>query len=227
MKARIAVLRRRRHRPRGGAPGRRGAPRRGGAGRPPVRADRGAGGRRRHRRHRRSRSRRPRWRSAAPSDAILFGAIGGPKLGPVGAGAARSRGCWRCARELGLFANLRPVTVNPRLAAASPLKAELLVGVDLLVVRELTGGIYFGEKTADRRPAPPTSAPTRWPRSSGWCGVAGALARGRRRQAHLGRQGQRAGDLAAVARGGRAGGHGRVPRRASSSTSWSTAAPCS
>ena len=80
------------------------------------------------------------------SDAILFGAIGGPRWGPS-APVRPEQGLLALRRELGLFANLRPVTVNPRLAAASPLKAELLVGVDLLVVRELTGGIYFGQKT--------------------------------------------------------------------------------
>ena len=58
-----------------------------------------------------------------------------------------SRGCSACARASGLFANLRPVRPLPALYDASPLKRELIEGTDLLVVRELTGGIYFGEKT--------------------------------------------------------------------------------
>jgi 3-isopropylmalate dehydrogenase len=84
------------------------------------------------------------------SDAVLFGAIGGPRWGPE-ASVRPEQGLLRLRKELGLFANLRPVTVNPRLAAASPLKPEVVAGVDLVVVRELTGGIYFGEKrrTAD------------------------------------------------------------------------------
>ena len=53
--------------------------------------------------------------------------------------------CWACAKGLGLFANLRPIQPHPDLLAASPIKAEKLHGVDFIVVRELTGGIYFGE----------------------------------------------------------------------------------
>ncbi len=62
---------------------------------------------------------------------------------------ARKRGCCACARELGTFANLRPVALHPSLRAVSPLRAEVLEGVDLVFVRELTGGIYFGPKTRD------------------------------------------------------------------------------
>jgi len=79
------------------------------------------------------------------ADAILFGAIGGPRWGPS-APVRPEQGLLALRKALGLFANLRPVTVNERLAAASPLKPEIVKGVDLLVVRELTGGIYFGEK---------------------------------------------------------------------------------
>ena len=82
------------------------------------------------------------------TDAVLFGAIGGPKWGPS-APVRPEQGLLALRKGLGLFANLRPVTVNPLLAAASPLRPELLAGVDLLVVRELTGGLYFGEKRRD------------------------------------------------------------------------------
>ena len=86
------------------------------------------------------------------ADAVLFGAIGGPKWGPS-AKVRPEQGLLALRKGLGLFANLRPVSVNPRLAAASPLKPEVIAGVDLLVVRELTGGIYFGEKRRGERDA--------------------------------------------------------------------------
>ncbi len=113
------------------------------------------------------------------SDAVLFGAIGGPKWGPSSP-VRPEQGLLALRKELGLFANLRPVTVNPGLIDASPLKPDLLKGVDLVVVRELTGGIYFGEK---RRTA--TEAFDGCAYSAGEIErvvrVAGRLARGRRR----------------------------------------------
>jgi 3-isopropylmalate dehydrogenase len=86
------------------------------------------------------------------SDAILLGAVGGPQWDDPNAAVRPEQGLFAIRRELGLFANLRPVTTHPRLMAASTLKPEVLAGVDLLVVRELTGGLYFGEKkrTADK-----------------------------------------------------------------------------
>jgi 3-isopropylmalate dehydrogenase len=74
------------------------------------------------------------------ADAVLFGAVGGSRRGASGQALLGLR------RALGLYANLRPVRPHPDLREASPLKAERLEGVDLLVVRELIGGIYFGEK---------------------------------------------------------------------------------
>jgi 3-isopropylmalate dehydrogenase len=81
------------------------------------------------------------------ADAILLGAIGGPQWSSPDAHVRPEQGLLRLRRELGLFANLRPVVPHPALLDASPLKPELLSGVDIMVVRELTGGIYFGAKT--------------------------------------------------------------------------------
>ncbi len=83
------------------------------------------------------------------SDAILLGAVGGPKWDNPRATDRPERGLLGLRKALGLFANIRPVAVHPSVIAASPLRADLLQGVDLLVVRELTGGIYFGAKTRE------------------------------------------------------------------------------
>ena len=77
---------------------------------------------------------------------MLLGAIGGPKWGPS-AKVRPEQGLLRIRRELGVYANLRPIKLHPALRDASVLKPEILDGVDLVFVRELTGGIYFGEKT--------------------------------------------------------------------------------
>ena len=79
------------------------------------------------------------------SDAVLLGAVGGPKWDNPDATDRPEKGLLKIRKEMGLFANLRPVKLHPDLTDASPLKAEKLVGVDMLVIRELTGGIYFGE----------------------------------------------------------------------------------
>ena len=85
--------------------------------------------------------------SCEASDAVLLGAVGGPKWSDPNAEVRPEQGLLRLRSLLGVYANIRPVRIYSELAGASPLRHELLEGVDLLVVRELTGGIYFGEKT--------------------------------------------------------------------------------
>jgi 3-isopropylmalate dehydrogenase len=80
------------------------------------------------------------------SDGILLGAVGGPKWADIPVAMRPEQGLLAIRKALGLFANLRPVATIPELAAASPLKPEKLQGVDILVIRELTGGIYFGKR---------------------------------------------------------------------------------
>jgi 3-isopropylmalate dehydrogenase len=82
---------------------------------------------------------------AQAADAVLFGAVGGPKWADVPYGARPEAGLLRVRKDLGLFANLRPAICYPALADASSLKREVVEGLDLLIVRELTGGVYFGE----------------------------------------------------------------------------------
>ena len=79
------------------------------------------------------------------ADAVLLGAVGGPKWDDPQARVRPEQGLLELRKGLGVYANLRPVRVHPCLVNASPLKPEKLVGVDLLVVRELTGGLYFGQ----------------------------------------------------------------------------------
>ena len=80
------------------------------------------------------------------ADAALLGAVGGPRWDDPRAAVRPEQGLLALRRELGLFANLRPVRVSPHLVEVSPLKAERLAGVDILFVRELTGGLYFGRR---------------------------------------------------------------------------------
>jgi 3-isopropylmalate dehydrogenase len=83
------------------------------------------------------------------ADAVLLGAIGGPKWSAPTAKVRPEQGLLKLRKELGVYANLRPVKLEPALIGASTLKPEILEGVDLVFVRELTGGIYFGEKKRD------------------------------------------------------------------------------
>ncbi|MBV5264688.1 3-isopropylmalate dehydrogenase [Pinisolibacter aquiterrae] len=82
---------------------------------------------------------------AMASDAVIFGAVGGPKWADVPYDVRPEAGLLRLRKDLGLFANLRPAICYPALADASALKRELVEGLDILIVRELTGGVYFGE----------------------------------------------------------------------------------
>lgn len=81
------------------------------------------------------------------AQAVLLGAVGGPKWSDPSAKVRPEQGLLAIRKGLGLFANLRPVSPHPDLIDASTLKPEVLRGTDIMVVRELTGGIYFGEKT--------------------------------------------------------------------------------
>ena len=96
------------------------------------------------------------------SDAVLLAAVGGPKWDTTDPSKPRpEQGLLGLRKGLGLYANLRPVRPLPALYDASPLKREVIEGTDLLVVRELTGGIYFGEKTRTADAASDVCAYTR------------------------------------------------------------------
>src|SRR4051795_8619210 len=82
---------------------------------------------------------------AQQADAVLFGAVGGPKWADVPYEARPEAGLLRLRKDLELYANLRPAVTYPALADASSLKREVVEGLDIMIVRELTGGVYFGE----------------------------------------------------------------------------------
>ena len=91
--------------------------------------------------------------SCRESDAVMLGAVGGPKWSDPNAPIRPEQGLLALRAELEVFANLRPVEIIDALAEASPIKADRLQGVDMIVIRELTGGIYFGEKKRDAESA--------------------------------------------------------------------------
>jgi 3-isopropylmalate dehydrogenase len=80
------------------------------------------------------------------ADAILLGAVGGPKWSDPNATVRPEQALFSLRGGLGLYANLRPVRVQPALAGSSPVRPEILEGVDMVIVRELTGGVYFGDR---------------------------------------------------------------------------------
>jgi 3-isopropylmalate dehydrogenase len=82
---------------------------------------------------------------AHAADAVIFGAVGGPKWDAVPYDARPEAGLLRLRKDLGLFANLRPAICYPALAESSSLKREVVDGLDIMIIRELTGGVYFGE----------------------------------------------------------------------------------
>lgn len=84
------------------------------------------------------------------SQAVLLGAVGGPKWDDPNAKTRPEVGLLKIRKELGLFANLRPIFVSPHLVSASPLKTDIVSGTDILFFRELTGGIYFGPSGKDK-----------------------------------------------------------------------------
>jgi 3-isopropylmalate dehydrogenase len=90
---------------------------------------------------------------AKASDAVLLGAVGGPKWDKPNSAVRPEQALLGLRRSLELFANLRPIVAHPALIGAAPLKRELLEGVDILFVRELTGGVYFGQPS-ERRVGP-------------------------------------------------------------------------
>jgi len=91
--------------------------------------------------------------AAGAADAVYFGAVGGPRWDDPNAAVRPEQALFALRGGLGLFANLRPVSVHPALVPSSPLRPELLDGVDLLIVRELTAGLYFGRPSEERRDA--------------------------------------------------------------------------
>ena len=95
---------------------------------------------------------------ARQSKAILLGAVGGPRWDDLPVLDRPERGLLRMRSELGLFANLRPASVFPALVSASTLRPEVIEGIDMLVLRELTGGLYFGEPRGIDESAAPVRA---------------------------------------------------------------------
>ncbi len=90
---------------------------------------------------------------ARKADAVLLGAVGGPKYDTLPRPMRPEQGLLRIRKELGLFANLRPAVLYPELAGASTLRPEVVAGLDIMILRELTGDIYFGQPRGRRQTA--------------------------------------------------------------------------
>src|SRR5260221_7146745 len=88
---------------------------------------------------------------AKKADAVLFGAVGGPRYDALPREKRPGQAILKLRKELNLFANMRPASVFPELADASTLKAEVVAGLDILILRELTGDIYFGQPRGSRK----------------------------------------------------------------------------
>ena len=163
---------------------------------------------------------------------MLFGAVGGPKWADVPYEQRPEAGLLRLRKELGLFANLRPAICYPALADASSLKREVVEGLDIVIVRELTGGVYFGEpkeivtlENGEKRGVDTqvytTGEIERIAR------VAFDLAKKRRNKVSSAEKHNVMKTGRAVEAGRDQGPQGRVPGRSSSSTCSPTTAPCS
>ena len=155
---------------------------------------------------------------AHAADAVLFGAVGGPKWDSVPYDVRPEAGLLRLRKDLALYANLRPAVTYPALADASALKRELVEGLDIIILRELTGGVYFGEpKTitdlgnGQKRAIDTQVYDTYEIERIGR--VAFELARKRKQQGHLDGEAQRHEDRRAVERGDDAAASARVQGR--------------
>ena len=146
---------------------------------------------------------------AREADAVLCGAVGGPKYDALPRPQRPEQGILRIRKELGLFANLRPAVLYPELVGASTLKPEVVSGLDLMIVRELTGDIYFGEPRGRRQNAGGAREgyDTMLYSEPEIVRIAeiGFQAALKRKKTLLGRQGERARDEPVLARGGEGG----------------------
>ena len=154
---------------------------------------------------------------ARAADAVLMGAVGGPRYDTLPRALRPEQGILGIRKELALFANLRPALLYPELAAASTLKPEVVSGLDLMIIRELTGDIYFGQPRGRRVNAAGhdegfDTMLYSVPEIERIARVGFETARAPRQAAHLGRQGERARHVDPLARS-RHAARGRIPRR--------------
>ena len=169
---------------------------------------------------------------AAAADAVLLAAVGGPKWASVPYEVRPEAGLLRLRKDLALYANLRPAVCYPALASASSLKPEVVEGIDIMIVRELTGGVYFGEPkeivdlgNGQKRAIDTQVYDTYEIERIGR--VAFDLARKRRQQGHVGRKAQRDEVRRAVERGDQPRSTSASMRTSRSSISSPTRSACS